>query len=396
MDNVLVAFSNPIDTTRIRLDKEHRSLQAVIEATSGALLQFDVRHATSKADLAHALSSKTFRIVHFSGHGSDDALFVEGEYEGSDNLTPIELRNLLQKLQPQLSLLILMSCYSASTSRSLIGSATYLISVRGAADDQAAISFTKHFYDALLKTNSIEKAFGVASFITENSLAALLTRRATSEEPSRELLAVYSKKRLEPMFMDLSEAEESITRLNISRETIVSTLGRKMHIHRWIFEEPRDRAVLTVGPYFGIFSWKSPSDIIVCHKILKIRADAPVELIQLWAKLIVTYNDLYMSEYRLLETAVTHGTAFKVERAITDFRSAQAQFFERLEDSALVGTNETSLFISIGATFSANVEKAAERLQTRDYARSVIFLETALSSVHDFIDSLVERLAESQ
>ncbi len=395
MASALIVFSNPTDTSRIRLDKEHRAVDRGLERAGVSSAEVERRHAASRSDVATVLASGGFEIVQFSGHGSDEGVFVESDrQDASEVLTPADLLELLLQFQPRLQLLVLMSCYSATAARVLVEGAAYVITADGPANDEAAVRFTESFYEVYFKTRSIEKAFGVASFVTEQSLSIVLTRRATEGSKVKELVAVYSKKRPEPMYMDLSAAESSIESLGVPRDYIVSTLGRKLHIHRWIFEEPRDRAVLTVGGFFGIFSWTSPNDIIVCHKILKLKGGVPETMITLWSELIVAYNDLYMSEYRLLPRAVDSSTASTVEKAISAFNKANQYFFERIGPADWLSGEARSNFAAIRSTFAANINKAAEKLSSREYARAVVFLETALSSVHDFIDSLVVLLTE--
>lgn len=392
MDNALIVFSNPSDTSRIRLDKEHKAVQALISRFGISTLNIDFKQAANKADLAQTLASKQYRIVQFSGHGSDEGFYVEGCDDRSECLGPKELCDILKQFQPKLGLLILMSCYSDASTAELSDAAAYIVTVHGSADDNAAISFSENFYEGYFRTSSIEKAFGIATFVTEQSLSAVLTRRAKMGDSFRELIAVYSKKRIEPMFMDLSEAEESIKLLGIPRETVVSTLSRKMHVHRWIFEEPRDHAILTVGPYFGDFSWKSADDIIKCHKIFKMRADVPKELLSVWARLIVSYNDLYMSEYRLDST---QAKSSDIQRAIITFKRAKQEFFIKLDGVAWLGNEDSVIFLSIAALINAYIDKAEENLDAQEYKSAAIQLEYALSSIHDFIDNLANHLAET-
>ncbi|WP_271007839.1 CHAT domain-containing protein [Paucibacter sp. B51] len=395
MPSILVLFSNPEDSDRLRLDREHRALSLLQEKHRQAGYAFDVLQATSRSDLAKALAQKSYQIVHFSGHGSDRGFWVErDDGEGGELISAESLGELLREFQPSLGLLLLMSCYSSAAVSTVVDTASYIVTASGSADDDAAMKFVRNFYDTYLEKGSIERAFSISNFIVGDELNCVLTRRAKVGASVKPFVALFSKKKIEPMYLDLSEAEESIKRLNIPREQVVATLGRKMHIHRWIFEEPRDRAVLTVGPYFGVFSWKSVSDVIVCHQMLRLRTGLPEKLIQTWAELIVTYNDLYMSEYRLLSTPVDSSTARTVARAIQEFKKAHARFFEGIEGAEWLADGDRSHFVAIGATLNANVEKAAEKLENQEYARSVIFLETALSSIHDFIDSLVERLAD--
>lgn len=394
MDSALVLFSNPSDTARIRLDKEHRAIDGVADRFGQHVLAFERRQAASKADLAHCLAASRYSFVQLSGHGSAEGFYVEGKNGESTCLSPSDLCAILKQFQPNLLLLIVMACYSHTSLDQLIDAASYVISIHGPADDEESIAFISNFYEGYCKTRSIESAFGIATFISKERLSAILTRRAEVGSKTKPLVAIFSRKRESPMYLDLSEAEESISRLAVSRELVVSTLSRKMHIHRWIFEEPRDRALLSVGPFFGVFSWRSANDVVICHKLIKVREDASNELISLWAQLLVAYNDLYMSEYRLLEKAVGPGTAGTVRRALIDFKAAQVQFFDELKGSAILTAKESATFATIGATFIANVAKAEMKLDVQEYARAVIFLETALSSMHDFIDNLMLHLTE--
>ena len=99
-----------------------------------------------------------------------------------------------------------------------------------------------------------------------------------------------------------------------------------MHVHRWIFEEPREHAILIVGAYFGDFSWKSADDIIKCHKILKIRSNVPEELLTMWARLIVSYNDLFMRKDR---RDLSKAKSSDLERVIIAFKHTKKTVFHK-------------------------------------------------------------------
>ena len=65
-----------------------------------------------------------------------------------------------------------MSCYSDASTAKLSDAASYIVTVHGAADDNAAISFSENFYEGYFHTSSIEKAFGIATFVTEQKVSA--------------------------------------------------------------------------------------------------------------------------------------------------------------------------------------------------------------------------------
>lgn len=110
MNNILILYSNPSDTTRIRLDKEHRAIDQVI-SKSGINPNILFRcHATSIEDIVHILSNTNFDVIHFSGHGSNNGIYLEKTKENKSELfVSKELAELLKNTQPRLTLAIFMS-----------------------------------------------------------------------------------------------------------------------------------------------------------------------------------------------------------------------------------------------------------------------------------------------
>ena len=104
MTNVLVVFSNPSDTSRLRLDKEHRKLDEIADLAAEHALHFERKHAATKSDLAQALAAREFKIVHLSGHGSEEGFLhselfllidkqkrIRGMYDGTDSVAVNQL-----------------------------------------------------------------------------------------------------------------------------------------------------------------------------------------------------------------------------------------------------------------------------------------------------------------
>ena len=83
---VLVLYSNPGDSQRLRLDKEHRAIDAVLRELgldSSVVLR---RHAVSVEDFSAAIRSGEFEIIQFSGHGSEEGIVLERQPTGKKEL----------------------------------------------------------------------------------------------------------------------------------------------------------------------------------------------------------------------------------------------------------------------------------------------------------------------
>ncbi|MCI5163965.1 MAG: CHAT domain-containing protein, partial [Candidatus Electrothrix sp. AX5] len=149
--SVLVIFSCPKDQARLRLDREHRYLQKIIDLKD-AQEKVRILQATTLNDIIEAVSHADLRVIHFSGHGSSESIYIEksASSEKGEELDVNTLSAILQEHCPRLEALILSSCYSADGVNSLIQSASKIIAVEGEAGDEAAIEFSKQFYEHYL------------------------------------------------------------------------------------------------------------------------------------------------------------------------------------------------------------------------------------------------------
>ena len=141
---ILLVHSNPADTERLRLDREHRALDQMIRTSQleGAIR---ILSAATVADLISAIHDQSIRIVHFSGHGNSTGLYFESSADSDygSELSAEQLRELLIANAPHIHALVLASCYSADSINYLVAAAPYVITVDGPADDGAAIAFTQ-------------------------------------------------------------------------------------------------------------------------------------------------------------------------------------------------------------------------------------------------------------
>ena len=75
---VLILSSDPRNTDRLRLEQEHRDLQAAIRGTRSASLLDVVKEPSCRcSDITAALDRFDPHILRFSGHGGEDVLYFE-------------------------------------------------------------------------------------------------------------------------------------------------------------------------------------------------------------------------------------------------------------------------------------------------------------------------------
>jgi uncharacterized protein YjbI with pentapeptide repeats len=181
---ILVLAANPRGTTTLRLDEEVREIQRDMERgkyRDRYVLQ--QRWAVQIQDLRRALLDYEPQILHFSGHGigserpeessspnrdinpsPESELETEGlvfeDDTGKPKLVSIEaLTNLFQLFSNSMECVILNACYSENQAQAISQHIPYVIGMKRAIGDRAAIEFAIGFYDGLLAGKSIEFSY---------------------------------------------------------------------------------------------------------------------------------------------------------------------------------------------------------------------------------------------
>jgi hypothetical protein len=190
---VLIAFSNPEDTARLRLDKEHRAIDQVIQKLHLDNQILHRMHAVTVDDLVDAIRKGGYEIIQFSGHGSASGFYIESSDSKSSGtyLTPQNIVDIIKAAAPRIKLVIFLSCYSASSIPILIDAAPFIITVSGDAIDDSAIAFISTFYEEYFSSHSIERAFqfGIMySNVKDQPISIVLTRRAKEKINGKALL----------------------------------------------------------------------------------------------------------------------------------------------------------------------------------------------------------------
>jgi hypothetical protein len=400
MSSILILTSNPDQTSRLRLDKEHRAVDDA-KARFGTNADAVVRmHAATLEDITRALTKQPYDIVQFSGHGSLEGIMLEdSNLVGPFVLSADRLCAILLEAQPNLRAVLLTCCYSSTGIAHLAAAAPYLITVSGEGADEAIIGFVRVFYETFFQHTSVERAFHMAQvFVSaEAHLNTVLSRRAESTHSGAPLYQVFPSSpeaRGDSILIDLSQVEEDIQRLDISRDRFLSILSRKIRIHRWIFSEPHDRAVLSIGHLFGVFSWQNANDVVRCERILRLKESVDERTCEAWTSLTIAYNEKCMARYRLSAHPASPENARSVESAVEDFYRTYRFYFEGKGHAAILRQCLPQQFKICRSLIAANLQHADLKCYEGDHGSAVAYIEMALSSLHDFLDSLTAELTE--
>ena len=385
----LIVYSSPEPLDRLRLDEEHRTIEQVLAKHHLPPWVITRIHAATLLDFGLALRERDFEIVQFSCHGDEKGLYFEGD--GPREVTPwTVLSETLKGAAPSLCVVILNACYSAAAEQALHNAAPFLVLMNDAAEDKAAARFSQHFFDEYYHSGSVEQAFRQATWALESlrladSLEPLLTRRQRS---GVSVVQACFSLRHDSLFINLAEAEQSISRLPITRHEFLALLTRKIRVHSWIYRIERERAVIPIGQFFGVFSWSNAKDVVICHEVLQLKADAIIEDCIGWTRLMVIYNDLRSERYRgISEPAAIENKAF-LHDAIKNVKACD-QLVLRAGDVAPAAQKLASRqYVVTLSTDRVQCDLAEACMERDDLPRVVIALETAISSIHDLVNEL--------
>ena len=396
MEKILILYSNPIDTERIRLDKEHRSLDDILEQANVSKDTVVRLHATRLQDLLNSLSAAEYEIVQFSSHGSSLGFYLESENDSEKSvlISSKQIAELLKKTQPNLKSAIFLSCFSADSISDLIKAAPYIVTVSEGADDGASIRFIRWFYMQYFRSRSIEKSFFYAQQMSRN-LNSVLTRRALHDNKNEFLIPVIPTGNHigDCYFVDMSEVRETIQNLGMPRDEFFAILARKIRVHNRIFDVPNQRVTLPIEKYFGVFSWENAADVIKCHKLLRIKPEIDENTCEVWANLMVSYNDSIILKYRLLSRdEIRTKKVFNV--AFENFRD-DYDYISKENIAAILKEYVFEQYKITKSLINANLDMAKKKIRDEDFQSAVVYLETVLSSIHDLIDALTKRISLS-
>lgn len=161
---ILILAANPKNTPQLRLDQEIREIGNGLERAQKRD-EYILRQklAARPQDVRRAMLDYNPNIVHFCGHGSGDEGIAFEDENGQDLLVSTDaLSGFFELFADKVECIVLNACYSEIQAEAIVKHIPYVIGMKKAIGDEAAIEFAVAFYDALGAGGSIEFAYKLA------------------------------------------------------------------------------------------------------------------------------------------------------------------------------------------------------------------------------------------
>ncbi|BCX10821.1 hypothetical protein CEN41_10005 [Fischerella thermalis CCMEE 5330] len=218
MQTILILTANPLSTSRLRLDQEVRDIAAGLErAKKRDQFVLESKLAVRPRDIQRAMLESNPSIVHFSGHGTgDDGLVFEDETGAAKLVDGEALAGLFALFAEEVECVVLNGCYSEVQASAIAQHVNYVIGMKKAIADKAAIEFAVGFYDALGSGKTVEFAykFGCAAIrlagIPEQLIPTLKKKPNIEETIANGLLEKQVNEHTSEDSQELSDSDREI------------------------------------------------------------------------------------------------------------------------------------------------------------------------------------------
>jgi hypothetical protein len=163
---ILFLAANPLHTCLRALDQECAAIERELRVTPGRdALGLRSKWAVTIDDVMRHLLGLQPAVLHFTGAGSAQGLFLEDEHGRPQLVTSSALTRMVDAAGPA-RLAVLNACYSEAQARALCEAVGCAIGMSGTISDEAARAFAVGFYRALGHRRSVGDAY-------EHALATL-------------------------------------------------------------------------------------------------------------------------------------------------------------------------------------------------------------------------------
>ena len=165
---ILFLSANPMDTDRLQIDREYRTIQKRLESSSQrtAFELLNPSLSVTVEDLIKAMNQKP-EIVHFTGHGGGEGILITNALNEAQMMPTSAVKRLFGQHQDSTRLIILNACYSAEQAEEVSKFGIYVVGMHDVADDSESISFAGGLYSGLGEGKNVKQAFVDAMIIIE-------------------------------------------------------------------------------------------------------------------------------------------------------------------------------------------------------------------------------------
>ena len=280
---ILFLASNPVNTVRLQIGDESKKIDEVLRQATKQ--QFDTKLVVDVTyqDWNDAIFFNKPNIVHFSGHGTGtelqpaenhnsqetrtllfekEGLVVEDESGRARLLEASTLKRLFEffaKGEFTIECVLLNACFSHEQAVAISEYIPYVVGMKKAIGDKAAIEFASAFYKALGRGESYERAFDFACIwinetgIEENDIPKLFIKSSPSLKIDQPTLPEFYDRR-EGIFKQLKEYVLADELGDLRQKVIIlhggAGIGKSCLASDFINRDPETRDYFTDGIFW--------------------------------------------------------------------------------------------------------------------------------------------------
>lgn len=161
---VLFLAANPVDTHRLRLDQEARSIQEKSRLSEYRdSVRFESRWATKASDILQAINETNPTVVHFSGHGADTGELVLENPDGTAKFVSEDaISTVMATFSDTIRLIVFNACFSDTQAANVVEHIEAAIGTVDSIPDETARTFAAQLYSSIGFGHSLKKAFDQA------------------------------------------------------------------------------------------------------------------------------------------------------------------------------------------------------------------------------------------
>lgn len=165
---ILFLAANPTNEAQLRVGQEYKQIGAKIQAGRYRdSFELVMGPGVAIEDLQGLLLQHSPNIVHFSGHGDQNAIVLEGPDGKAQMLSERSLSGLLEIVNRDgnIRCVFLNACYSEAQARAISKNVDCVIGMTNAISDDAAREFASSFYQGLANGRNVRDSFDLGKNI---------------------------------------------------------------------------------------------------------------------------------------------------------------------------------------------------------------------------------------
>ena len=161
---VLFLAANPIDTQKLSLDEEARSIYEKIRLSEYRdSIKFESRWATRSSDILQAINETNPTIVHFSGHGAQTGDLALLNSDGTTKIVSKEAITMAMSTASEtIRLVVFNACFSEAQAANVVEHIEAAIGMSDSVRDDTACTFAAQLYSSIGFGKSLQVAFNQA------------------------------------------------------------------------------------------------------------------------------------------------------------------------------------------------------------------------------------------